>query len=171
MPCCAAESPNPKQPVPQPSPWIELKFCMITFYVERIMCRVKTVTLRHCSMPSSPDLGDQGNPHQTKNLCFKSFGVRNLQKRLNQKFLGIWWWYNLCPNIWSTTRTQFKCILASQIEPSRIRSLQTNVLKKPICILSQQMFQAQSISVSQRQGRRQDVQEYAMHLHNGLSEC
>ena len=105
---------------------------MITFYVERIMCRVKTVTLRHCSMPSSPDLGDQGNPHQTKNLCFKSFGVRNLQKRLNQKFLGIWWWYNLCPNIWSTTRTQFKCILASQIEPSRIRSLQTNVLKKLI---------------------------------------
>ena len=144
---------------------------MITVYVEWIMCRVKTVTLRHCSMPSSPDLGDQGNPHQTKNLCFKSFGVRNLQKRLNQKFLGIWWWYNLCPNIWSTTRTQFKCILASQIEPSRIRSLQTNVLKKPICILSQQMFQAQSISVSQRQGRRQDVQEYAMHLHNGLSEC
>ena len=82
IPFSAVESPNPKQPVSQPSPWIELKFCMIIFYVERIMCRVKTVTLRHCSMPSSPDLGDQGNPHQTKNLCFKSFGVRNLQKRL-----------------------------------------------------------------------------------------
>ena len=54
IPCRAAESLNTLTTyISAISQRIELKFCMMTLYVERIKSRVKRVTLQHCSIPCS----------------------------------------------------------------------------------------------------------------------